>query len=758
MRRILLLFALLVLVAGLQGQAPRFDRWKIIGPGGGGAQFMPAISPHNVNDVLVRCDMTGAYITHDGGASWRMFHLRQPVDFFVWDPVDPKTIYAHTIGLFRSADGGRTWKLVFPKPEQVARIEMADDHSSETIVTTDNQRPQMTALAVDPADPKVLFAAISENRASAFYVSNDRGGSWQKQADLATSARRIYIDASSPRADRTVYVALSNAVLIRERGQWKQQATPPGVTAFADISGGFAKGAPRPVFYALPNTNRGPVNISTDGGASWRAVPIAPESEAAGARLVAVATSLNHPEVAYVSYSNLGSARAMGVAKTEDTGKTWRLVWKDARTTADNVQDSWIGERFGPGWGENPLNLGVAPNDPNICYGTDLGRTMRTTDGGRTWKAVYSRRAGSGYTTTGLDVTTNYGVHFDPFDRQRMFISYTDIGLFRSEDGGQSWVSATTNGVPRDWTNTTYWVEFDPQVKGRMWAVMTYVHDLPRPKMWRRTGTAGYRGGVMISEDGGRSWSRSGEMPPTAPTHILLDPTSPTSARVLYVAGFGRGVFKSADGGRTWALKNTGIEGADPFAWRLARDRNGALYLVVARRSENGSTGPGDGALYRSTDGAEHWEKIQLPPGLNGPNGISVDPKDPQRLYLAAWARNVPPFGSEGGIWLSTDAGKNWRNVLAKDQHVYDVTIDPGNARTLYACGFESSAWRSSDAGETWQRIRGFNFKWGHRVIPDPYNPAMIYITTFGGSVWYGPAAGDAQASEDIVPPLRDGK
>ena len=37
-----------------------------------------------------------------------------------------------------------------------------------------------------------------------------------------------------------------------------------------------------------------------------------------------------------------------------------------------------------------------------------------------------------------MDVTTAYGVHFDPFNRQRLFITYTDIGLFRSEDGGES--------------------------------------------------------------------------------------------------------------------------------------------------------------------------------------------------------------------------------------------------------------------------------------------------------------------------------
>ena len=145
----------------------------------------------------------------------------------------------------------------------------------------------------------------------------------------------------------------------------------------------------------------------------------------------------------------------------------------------------------------------------------------------------------------------------------------------------------------------------------------------------------------MRADDGGRTWVKSNTgMDPTAPTHILLDPTSPVEARVFYAGAFGKGVYKSEDGGKSWMLKNNGIQQKDPFAWRLARDGQGALYVLIARRSENGSIGgEGDGAIYKSTDGAESWSLVQLPAGVNGPNGLAVDPKNPRRLYLAAWAR-----------------------------------------------------------------------------------------------------------------------
>jgi photosystem II stability/assembly factor-like uncharacterized protein len=348
---------------------------------------------------------------------------------------------------------------------------------------------------------------------------------------------------------------------------------------------------------------------------------------------------------------------------------------------------------------------------------------------------------------------------FDPFDLRRQFISTTDIGLFRSEDDGRSWTSST-RGVPKEWMNTTYWMVFDPKVKGRAWSVNSATHDLPRPKMWRRNGIRGYLGGVCRSEDGGKTWTKSNDgMEETAATHILLDPTSPIAARVLYVAAFGRGVYKSVDGGKSWKPKNNGITQKEPFAWRIVRDAKGTLYLLVARRSENGSIGnEGDGALYKSTDAAETWIRVTMPEGSNAPNGLAIDPSAPNRLYLAAWARDKGEHGDGGGVFLSEDAGTTWTQVLDRDRHIYDVTIDPRDHNVLYAAGFESSAWRSIDRGKNWTRIPGFNFKWGHRVIPDPQDPKKIYITTFGGGVWHGSVGGENRPVDNITPELQPGR
>jgi len=741
----------------------------------------PTISPHDPGVVVEHCDMTGAYITTDGGRSWRMFNLRGVAETFAFDPQDPDVIYAGNMALWRSEDRGRTWSMLLPDPARGTVEHTTGDHGSGFFASDDDRVDaagiRVEALAVDPADSKRLYMVL-EDEAPAVWLSEDRGETWSDAGTLA--GRRV--NAISARADGLCVVS-SAGVDILVGGEWEHREGPSGGRIqYAAVGSG--PGA-EPRVYVLTAEEEGwepyceSAHVSEDGGKTWRevtqqlvaALPTAEEGTSYTFRAIACAAESG--ETAYVGFcrygrrgshaasgsgvSSVGIANS-GIAKTEDGGESWQLVFDERGRPADNLTVSWV-EGRGPDysiWLDAPVSVGVAPSDGGVCYATDLFRTYRTLDGGKTWETVNSVDLGDGrWTTRGLDVTTCYGVHFDPFDQRRIAISYTDIGMFRSEDGGRSWIGAT-EGISNRWRNTTYWIEFDPEVEGLIWGVFSGVHDLPRPKMWRDRGVSRYSGGAAVSRDGGRSWTLSNEgMPETAATHIVLDPTSPVGERTLYVCGYGRGVYKSTDDGKSWELKNAGIEGEEPFAWRLTRADDGTLYLVVARRSDDGRIGDEeDGALYTSTDGAESWTRMRLPEGVNGPNGLAVDPNDGRRLYLAAWGRSARPDDVSGGLYLSTDGGESWREVFGGSQHVYDVTIDPRDPSVLYLCGFDSAAYRSTDRGESWERIRGYNFKWGHRVIPDPSDPEKVYITTFGGSVWHGPAAGDPKAAEDIATPV----
>ena len=741
----------ILLAAVKPGPAPRFDPWTIIGPGGGGTMIAPTISPHDPAIVVEHCDMTGAYITLDGAQSWRMFSLRSVVGTFAFDPRNPKVIYAGNEALWRSQDTGRSWSMIFPDPKKNTVEHQNGDHSEYSLTTGDASFPagrSISGILVEGAANPRMWVAFGPRRgdtATLLYVSSDDGKTWTRAREFPDE--RILELAAEPDA----LLAIGNRHVHRlANNAWTQLAeVPAGVTR---ASAGRAGGST----FIYATAQRGEIHVSEDGGASWRAA----QTPASG-RFEAIATSARNGRVAYSGFRGQRGAPGAfnGISKTTDGGRTWNFIHQESNRPSPSLVPSWIESRAPAGgrdiFFDTPWSLGVAPTDPDICYATDLFRTYRTLDGGKTFETVTSARVGENtWTTRGLDVTTNYGVHFDPFDIRHLIIGYTDIGAFQSHDGGKSWSSATT-GVPGNWRNTTYWVVFDPQVKDRLWGAFSGVHDLPRPKMWRNRDPKTYVGGVGISENGGATWQLSNEgMPQTAVTHLVLDPASPADARTLYACAFGRGVYKSIDGGKSWTLKNDGIEGESPFAWRLTRATDGTLYLVVARRSEGHMGEGGDGALYRSRDGAEHWQKIALPANVNGPVGLTLDPRNERRMYLAAWGQGRPDVDIGGGVYLTTDAGATWKPIFQEGQHVYDVTVDPKNPQVLYVCGFDAAAWRSADGGATWSRLRGYTFKWGHRVIIDPADPKLIYITTYGGSVWHGPAQPGPDVPEDIPNPV----
>jgi photosystem II stability/assembly factor-like uncharacterized protein len=750
--------------------------WIVVGAGGGGAMFTPAVSPHNPDLAFVSCDMTGSYVTQNGGDTWRMFNLRGVVGFYAFDPNESNTVYANSSALFKSTDAGKTWSIIYPSPSEIVGIVSKGDHAMEVLITKDSTYKNVLALTVDPSDSKKLYAAISIDKEVGFYFSNDKGITWAKERVMDDGAKKIFVIPSSPQNNRTIYVVGKNTIAVRRDGVWTVNNGPAGVKRLTEVSGGFDKEKNKFFIYGIagqsyfnPDGDPSGIYFSEDGGETWqnrqRGLVSFQIADAAMPEYRAIATSANHPSVVYVSYNNLRTHKdttCIGVAKSIDYGGTWTLAWRDrigpnhVQVPSPNMHDGWLNDRFGPSWGENPFSIGADPNNPEICYGTDFGRTVKTEDGGKTWNQVYTKDSGSGWTSRGLDVTTSYQIVFDPFNPTHRFIATTDIGLMESKDG-VSWNSAThNNGIPRRWENSTYWIVMDPKVKNKIWAAMSGTHDLPRPKMWRRNGISGFTGGIVLSEDGGASWKPiSADIGEAAVTHLLLDSASDPGSRTLYACAFGKGVFKSTDGGKSWKAKNRSLPAKEPFAWRLEkRHTDGTLFLVIARRGEAGNVGSeNDGALYKSTDGAETWSKVALPEGTNGPMTLKVDPQNPQTLILSAWGRAVrEPFTSDvgGGIFRSTDDGKTWVHVLSNDQHIHDITYDP-RVEVFYACGFNGSAYRSADRGRSWKRIKGYNFKWGKRVDPDPTNPEKIFVITFGGGVWYGPAKGAPNDSEDII-------
>ena len=740
--------------------------WSIMGPGGGGAFYMPAISPHDSNVLFTSTDMTSCYSSSDGGQTWRAFYLRWRCTSFAFDAKDPKVIYTMARSLFRSLDGGVSWQLIYPA--NASSITFSDDEAETNYTYSGKYQEPPRVVAADPELADVVYCAIGTQ----ILVSRDKGNSWNVLYSLKGSALSLFVNPHSPSNQRSIVVGSGTQTLFCADGVCKN-STPPNAPWIYSTSAGAVPDTKEFWVYTLTDGRikdgvlTGGLQVSKDWGETWQ------QANEGVARMVEpgtfpvtlyAAAYRKDARILYLSYTRFQPRSSqdtfLGMLRSDDGGESWSTWWRENNSSvAQNIADPWVTPLFGPEWGENPLEIAVDPNDPDHLMTTDLGRVMVSRDGSRSFAGVYSSPTDdrTAFRTNGLDVTTCYGVHVDPSNSDRLLATYTDIGLWRSEDSGRSW-KLSNQGIPREWRNTAYWMEFDPQVAGKGWAVFSSVHDLPRYKMRPRVAAATAKGGVAITDDGGVTWRPiRGSIPDSPTTHVLVDRTSLESeSRTVYVTSFKGGVYKSTDSGETWAAANNGLP-ATKRAWRMSQANDGALYLVMTRMEESDSlTSDLLGSLWVSRDKAATWQNVPLPTGITFPHGLTPDPEDPSRLYLAAWPRYKRydyRKATEGGVFLTTDQGQTWQHLFKGDSYIYDVTFDPTNPQIMYAGGPTGSMWRSSDRGNTWSRLKGFGFKSPHRAIVDPRDPSMVFITTYGNSIWWGPAAGDPSGADDVTGP-----
>jgi photosystem II stability/assembly factor-like uncharacterized protein len=404
--------------------------------------------------------------------------------------------------------------------------------------------------------------------------------------------------------------------------------------------------------------------------------------------------------------------------------------------------------------------LDAADCDRDFAFAALQGFAWVTSDGGVSWDQVYteSYEDGSWYGKS-FESTTCYDVMFDPFEKDTMLITYTDNGMLKSTNGGKSWKHAI-QGVPYDWINTCYKMVFDPAVPGLAWSVWTGVHDLPEHMMYRLhiAKIPPYaKGGVCVTEDSASNWRPLTDLYAKNCIHtcIELDPKSSVENRTLYISVTPQGVYKSVDSGNTWALKTGGF-GINKNVFFLKLSKNGKLYAVTMKTltdddaPENIKNAMWRGGVYVSNDGADSWRELILPDYVEIPQKLDFNPQNPDHLYLTSYPVPVDGKLCGGGVYSSNDGGGTWKNIFDERVKVYGIQVDPENPSAIYIVTAEHAAYRSLDGGATWERIRGYHFSYGKNPILDPHDKEMMYITTFGASVFHGPRAGGCERCDDI--------
>ena len=283
---------------------------------------------------------------------------------------------------------------------------------------------------------------------------------------------------------------------------------------------------------------------------------------------------------------------------------------------------------------------------------------------------------------------------FDPNVADRVLAGTSSGQVYESLDGGRRWQPAGQRVALPGWVVSD--LEFDPHQPGRVWAALW--------ALW------GADGAVAMSDDGGRSWSRSDENLPARQVYALtLTPDRPGEL----FAATRSGVWGSTDAGGSWSLL-TGSIGEIGKVTSLLVDPydNNVLYAGTWRRA------------YRSDDRGRSWHGIF--------NGMVLDSE--------VFSLQPGPDG-EGDLWASTcgwvyhgsGRGRRWQRHTNgfEERRTPSFEVLPGG-RLL--AGTVAGIYSSDDRGGRWQ-LRGPRVAVA-AIAVDPRNPALVLVGSEGSGVW----------------------
>ena len=727
-------------------------RWEPVGLSGGGGLFAPAISPADPNLMMVNCDMSAAYLSEDGGRNWRMIHQAQLRSDTrcrpAFHPTDPAIIYASSGGRLRvSRDRGRTFRPIGDLKESL-----------------DGE------IAISPDQPSLMLAGVASGRCC---VSRNGGATWSPCPGPTGRVIGFHLDRTRP--GRTLLAATVKGIWRSDDGgqTWQEKTGGLPWNELQGFAGGSDAGQGQVMLYCTVKSRdengafTGGIYRSRDRGESWQpAMGRGLNTETKKADQWAAGSISQYrqllatdarPLTVYVFNTSTGfhPPHSDTVYRSDDGGDTWRAAYfEDPRFKHYNVEPQWVTASTGQSWkgGETPFGVTICNTDPNrVMLVRDEPHI--THDGGAKWLAGHTRPAPgqkpgprSAWVCNGLVITTTWHHYTDPFDPNRQYICYTDLGFARSTNAGRSWIWWDPKSWS-PWRNTCYEMAFDPDTPGKIWGAFSDVHDIPNDNIISERHKHTYPGGVCLSTDFGVSWkSETAGLPRRPVTSIALDPKSPKEARVLYAGVFDEGVYKSADGGKTWLLKRAGLGHPENMrVYRVALHRDGTLFAVIcAKRPAAGKPLMSEGVgLYRSRDGAETWEKINATQPLLYLKDFSVDPRDSRRIALGA--ADAGRGDQSGGLYLTEDGGQNWRRIGREGPQTFGGYFHPKREGWIYMTLTEGAPgaglWLSRDSGKTWQAFADLPFSNIQRVEFDRAHDEVIHVTTFGGSVWRGPAA-----------------
>ncbi len=575
-------------------------------------------------------DQRGVFRTTDGGKTWKNVLFRSnkagAIDL-VLDPSNPNVIYAgfwevyrtpYSLesggpgsGLFKSTDGGDTWKEITRNPGLPGKV------------------VGKVGITVSPADTDRLWAIIEAEDGGVFR-SNNGGDSWVKvndQRNLRQRAwyyTRIYADTKSV---DTVYVLNTGFYKSNDGGRtYSTIGVPHGDNHDLWI-------APNDPLRMI-NSNDGGANVSFNGGETWS------DQDQATAQFYRVALDSDFPYNVYGAQQDNSTVRI--ASRTSGFGIT-TSDWEESAGSES-------------GW------LAPHPGNSNIVFGGNYGgyisRLDHRTGQNRNVTVWPDNPMGWGAEGMKFRFQWNFPILFSPHDPNTLYVGGNM--LFKTTNEGQSWQAISPDltrddkskqgpsggPITKDNTSVEYYctiftVAESPVQKGVIW-------------------TGSDDGLVQVTQNGGGKWDNV--TPRDMPEWIQINSieASPHTAGAAYFAGtmyksddFRPYLYKTTDFGKTWKKIVNGLP--DNSFTRVIREdphRRGLLYAGT-------ETG-----MWVSFNDGENWQSLQLNLPAAPITDLAVHRRD-KDLVVATQGRS---------FWILDDLTvlHNWRDAIAAaDAHLF---------------------------------------------------------------------------------------
>ncbi|WP_299682729.1 hypothetical protein [uncultured Tenacibaculum sp.] len=610
----------------------------------------------------------GIYKSLDGGKTWKSMGLENTrhIHRVIIDPTNPDIVYAAAIGspwgehpergVFKTVDGGKTWKKVLYS----------------------NNKTGAADLVMDPSNPNKLIAAMWEHKrdpwffksggkGSGLYITYDGGENWKKVTDKEGFPKGdlgrigVAISRSNPNTIYALVESKKNALYKSEDGgfKWKKINHKPGI-------------GNRPFYYSEiyadpQNENRlysifTYVNVSQDGGKSFK--QLMPAYGANNGVHPDHHAWWIHPENGkFMIDGNDG-----GLNITRDGGKTWRFIGnlpvaQFYHINVDNeypynvyggMQDngSWRGPAYvwkaqgirNSYWQEISFGDGfdVVPDRDDSRYGWSMSQ--------QGFVSRYDYKTGNNYTVkpthpdpeVKLRFNWNSAINIDPFDNSTIYF-------------GSQFVHKSTD-------------------KGLTWEVISpdlTTDDKSKQKQHES-------GGLTIDATGAENHC----------TVLVIEP-SPVEKNMLWAATDDGRVHVTQNGGSTWTDVSKNIKGLPANSWIVqvkASNKNKGEALLVANDYRRFNYTP---YAYRTKNYGKTWERIVDENDVKSyALSIVEDPVESNLLFL----------GTDDGLYISLDAGKKWTKWTAgfPTVSVKDLVIHP-REHDLVIGTFGRAAWVLDD-------------------------------------------------------------